>query len=371
MLVSFCAMVLLFLVLVTSAPTLLKILPSLGFARMHRLHHFLGWLFLLVTLIHAVWEVWEIQSSGLNVGLLFSDPGLAIGVLALFVMVVLFVFALRKAGAYRRWKKTHLLFVPAVFLALAHVFFMVRPFETAAFYVAVLCLLMVFALIVGRWWAPSQRFSKLLKVSDLGVGIHRLEVLKQEADVYPAGSIVLVKFPKRSGAWHPFTVASCLKANTLVLIVKRVGVDTAHLETLSLEDGVLLRGPYADFPRRACTQPQVWIASGVGIAPFVGWLDCLNYFPASLSPVIFHFIHPVDSGAYEELKHTLDLQRLGLQWNTVATLEMADLSILTPTFNLNANYYICGSDMFMKMVRKYLCSAGVPANKIQTEEMRP
>ncbi|MBV7418161.1 ferric reductase-like transmembrane domain-containing protein [Comamonas sp. CMM03] len=102
-----------------------------------------------------------------------------------------------------------------------------------------------------------------------------------------AGQFVFVRWDAWEGA-HPFTVASAPGAcgqtadgrTLLRLVIKPLGDYTAQLHRrLHAGQAMQIEGPYGRFDGRAphadgqAVPVQVWVAAGVGITPFLAWLE--------------------------------------------------------------------------------------------------
>jgi len=92
-----------------------------------------------------------------------------------------------------------------------------------------------------------------------------------------------VTFDAAEGA-HPFTIASADHGDrTVTFAIKALGDYTRTLtRKLSVGNPVEVEGPYGRFDisrvnRRA---RQIWVAGGIGITPFIAWLEALQGRPA-------------------------------------------------------------------------------------------
>ena len=94
-----------------------------------------------------------------------------------------------------------------------------------------------------------------------------------------AGQFALVTFNALEGA-HPFTISSADRANsTVTFLIKSLGDFTRHLShKIKVGQSVKVEGPYGcfDFSRRNRKAHQIWIAGGIGITPFLAWLEAMD-----------------------------------------------------------------------------------------------
>lgn len=102
-----------------------------------------------------------------------------------------------------------------------------------------------------------------------------------------AGQFVFLTLHDREGQ-HPFTIASAPRADgCLTFVIKALGDYTRHLAArLTPGQTVSVEGPYGCFDFRG-ERPQIWIAGGVGITPFLAGLEALGETPHP--PVSLHY----------------------------------------------------------------------------------
>ena len=83
---------------------------------------------------------------------------------------------------------------------------------------------------------------------------------------------------------HPFTISSAPVADaTLRFSIKPLGDYTSRLRSaLAVGQVVRVSGPHGRFLMPAGPRTQVWIAGGIGVAPFVAWAGAL---PADAGPI--------------------------------------------------------------------------------------
>jgi predicted ferric reductase len=75
---------------------------------------------------------------------------------------------------------------------------------------------------------------------------------------------------------HPFSFSQIGTNGTLRVTVKALGDFTTHLpNALNTGQQVQVQGPFGRF-RMAARTPQVWVAGGIGITPFLTWAQALG-----------------------------------------------------------------------------------------------
>ena len=96
---------------------------------------------------------------------------------------------------------------------------------------------------------------------------------------FKPGQFAFVFIEAKDG-WHrhPFTIASGSSDEALRFTVKGLGDYTAGLTNL-VEPGMpaVIGGPHGYFDHHRGTDRQVWVAAGVGVAPFLSWLRSADH----------------------------------------------------------------------------------------------
>lgn len=123
-----------------------------------------------------------------------------------------------------------------------------------------------------------------------------LEVICRPTGDWPghqAGQCVLADFAQPAEGVHPFILAGAWNPadGRLTLAIKASGDHTGTLrQHLSAGSTLRLEGPYGDFTFDADRPgPQVWVAGGIGITPFLARLQDLAARGGSPAPVDFFY----------------------------------------------------------------------------------
>lgn len=351
----------------------------LALAKQFRLHHLLALCAGAGMLLHTALAFWRDWPDSPSLYFTLSDLPTAAGWIALLLFAVVIVSSWLPRLPWRHWYLLHLLSLPAFVAVALHAlsYARTRPADFALL-IALFMLLtasIVRALIDRFSPAHSSRFSvqKNLPVAEGVFELHLASLAGQKPAQFPAGSIVYLRFQgaRFSRQWHPFSVASCRFENDLRLIIKGLGADTAKMNELHRADLVLIRGPFREFTPDF-SREQIWIAGGIGIAPFAGYAACLAHFPTS-RVTVFHW--------YERSAQQLKIQHYAghitstlVQFDQLAAPHAApDLTRLIEFAHVkkNAQFIVCGPPAFMRLVRRSLRRAGIDGRNIETEEFLP
>lgn len=97
--------------------------------------------------------------------------------------------------------------------------------------------------------------------------------------VFTAGQFAMVSL-RTKNHWHrhPFTLSSGSGQSRLRIVVKGLGDYTSDLPDL-VQAGTpaLVGNPHGRFDRHGATRDQIWVAAGVGVAPFLSWARSLDH----------------------------------------------------------------------------------------------
>lgn len=351
----------------------------LALAKQFRLHHLLALVAGAGMLVHTGLAFWRDWPDSLTIYFTLTDLPTSAGWVALLCFAVVVASSWLPRLSWKRWYLLHLLSLPAFIMLGIHAlsYAGTRPIDSAILIAlfALLGLILVRALFDRL--SPANSFTfRVVEIRTVAGGIFELHLESGKAKKpagFPAGSIVYLRFsgPGFSRQWHPFSVASCRYENDLRLLIKGIGADTAHLDDLRAADAVLLRGPFREFTPDF-SREQVWIAGGIGIAPFAGYAACLAHYQHS-RVTLFHFFER------EEQKLALRTYAGNIPAGITEVTEKTpphqqpDLTHLVEYVHgrNTAQFIVCGPPAFMRFIRRALRHAGIDGTNIETEEFLP
>lgn len=210
-----------------------------------------------------------------------------VGEWAGYILLALVVIALIRRIPYRYFRLVHKAF-GGIFLAGVFHGLMLMPTTFWQSPLGWLTAGMAAAGIIPALLSLSNRIgrSRQYPAEIVAISQHAgkvLEIVCRPTTGWPghqAGQFLFADFGKAGEGAHPFTIASAWQAQqgTLTLAIKALGDYTATLpESLHAGQAVTLEGPYGkfDFTDKNTDDPapQIWIAGGIGITPFLAKLD--------------------------------------------------------------------------------------------------
>lgn len=280
-----------------------------GLDRSYRFHKWLGIFALLGALTHwffselNIWLIklgWFIPSENYNPSRVMTPSVInpvifahqyhlaeLFGALGLYLAVILIVVALVKHIPYHIFARYHKLLALCYLLIIFHVAILCTISEWG---VLLDCLLVVF-FIFGVWGSfivLTQRIGNHRK--------YRAEVIDSEfieksglyslsvkmLDKWPGhkpGQFVFLNFDNDNESPHPYTIASVWDSSQVEFsfIIKDEGDYTARMhKVIKLDDKLTIEGPYGGFTFEDNYSHQIWIAGGIGVAPFIARLQYLG-----------------------------------------------------------------------------------------------
>jgi predicted ferric reductase len=185
------------------------------------------------------------------------------------------------------------------------------------------------------------------------------------------GQFAMVYVEAKDG-WHrhPFTIASPPHEDRLRVTVKALGDYTTRLPDI-IERGMpaVVGGPHGRFNHSKGTNRQVWIAGGVGVAPFLSWLRALG----GVLPYSVDFFYSADG----DPPYAAEIRAIADRYESlhVHLVDTRAQGRLTPRHVLEVmggrlgelSVFMCGPQPMLRSFQTQLVLAGVPARQIHRE----
>lgn len=363
------------LLLMIREPRLARLLGDLGW--MYRWHHRSGAAAYLLLLIHPLalgkngWTespriAWETLAP-------WSQPWpVWLGWGSLLLLMLGLTTTLVWRLSYRRWRGFHYLLALGVVLGLAHIYVLLG--DPGLFLVVIVLCVLAFA------WR--------LLVSDLGLSDHPYRVVRVqrcaaqivEATLAPCatalrvspGQFVLAAFgdgPHYHGCGeaHPFTVSRMSPDGSLKIAVKALGPCTRRLQELEPDVLLRLQGPFGGFLADSAGLPQLWVAGGVGITPFMAALR--DRPPAQPTTLIYLYRRDEEAAFLDELRALAVADPCFELRSQACGEELPALDELLATVSCLAERQVqaCGPSGLVEALRESLRRLGLPAASMHFE----
>lgn len=218
---------------------------------------------------------------------------------AIYALLVMLVITLWKKFPYRPWRFLHRA-MPVLYLMLAFHATLLAPTDYWTQPVGALLAVLLGAGVFGAVHTLLGRIGKARETAGEIIAVAQLapDVTTVVCRLGPGwrghrpGQFAFVSFDDQEGA-HPFTMASADQGDhTVSFQIKALGDYTRSLpQRLRPGQSVRVEGPYGrfDMGRRQRRARQIWIAGGIGVTPFLAWLESLQATPDKAPAAELHY----------------------------------------------------------------------------------
>lgn len=286
--------------------------PLGGLDRMYRTHKWAGILAVGFATLH-----WLIEMSDDILKALFGregrvpkvhDTGLAeilrklaedMGEWAIYAVLAMLALSLWKRFPYRPWRFLHQA-MPVLYLMLAFHALLLAPAGYWVQPVGWLLALLLAGGVYGSVHSLAGHIGRSRRVHGRIVAVEHpaadIVAVRCQLDRgwrgHRPGQFAFVSFDRSEGP-HPFTIASADHGDrTLSFQIKALGDYTRGLaDRLQAGQAVTVEGPYGRFEldRRNPRAQQIWVAAGIGVTPFLAWLESLQNNPGQAPVADLHY----------------------------------------------------------------------------------
>jgi len=349
-----------------------------GLENMYLWHHRSGMLAYILLLCHPLalalnnWTgsaqlAWQTLAPWTQAWPIWS--GWASLILLMFGLSSTFVLSL----PYRRWRWMHMSLGVGVLLGMIHLFIIVGITQPV--------LVLLTATILGLSWrlVASDLGIKaapylVTQVEHLASGLIETRLIPRAINLSVSpGQFVLSAFgdgPRFHGCgeYHPFTVSGIEKNGCLRLTIKALGPCSQHLQELEPGVQVRLQGPFGTFLNQISYVPQLWIAGGIGITPFIA---ALRAGPCTQSTTLLYLFRNDNEAAFLDELNMLETTDHNFELLTSASdKEMPDFPLLLGKISNigEREVFMCGPQPMVDSLLPYLRQNNIPENSIHFEK---
>ena len=356
-----------------------------GLTHVWKIHHVLGALSFVLLMAHPLLLAFAAARSSISAaGTILVPPPSAWSAwtgwasflaLAIFLAPTFWFFG---QPQYQKWKGLHALSGLAVLFALGHALAATRDSPRAVW--IVYGTLALIAFVYRKFIAPhTARWEyTITRVETVNRGVVELTLRPQEKILaYRPGQFIYLTpldpvLAAGHNEEHPYTLSSAPGDQTLRVAIKDVGDATHALQNVARGTRMLVEGPYGDFfPLREIDAPALWLAGGIGIAPFLSRARSL---PHVKSPDI-HLIYCAQDASRAHFLEELETIAASAPGFKMTRHFFAREGVLTAAFVAAACpdfakriIYVCGPPAFVVASRTDLRATGIPAARIHTED---
>ncbi len=367
--------------------TRIKVIEAIfgGLDKVYSLHAFLGGLAFLFIINHPLLLVLRaLPNTVLAYTYLFpsADVALNLGVYAIYLMLLSFIFMVFIKLPYHIWFVTHQLLGLVFLLSGIHAFKIGSDLGSYTLlqywmlgFTALGFMAIAYALIFYKKFGPRTLYSIARLEWKLDIITLYLQPVRSKL-VYLPGQFAYFSFldTPLGRESHPFTLSSSPNDEQLRISVKILGDYTMKMRDLNAGERVLVYGPYGCFYEPLLQKNKdslLWIGAGIGITPFLGML---RYALDTAIPkkILFYYIYREEQDAAVFKKEIEELVAGSTNIHVVywCTKEQGRFSIDSMGHELeiqNIHVQICGPQPMMESLTEQLVKRGISSEKITLE----
>ena len=355
-----------------------------GLDQQYRLHKYLGIATVVMGLVH--WLSFLSDDIAMDLGAVamkeetypfwklvdaLGDPAQLIGEWGFYLSAAFVLIAWIKFFPHKVFEFTHKAFPYLYLLLVVH---MVMFFDADLWlsFIGVTLAMVVFVAsvgcvlnILGLNGQKNSHQGVIQSVKTLRNGVE--VVVKSQDFSFKPGQFVFVAFDAQEGS-HPFSLASANYPNGEVrLLIKASGDYTQTLASkLTAGQAVALEGPYGHFNFDDEVNQHIWVAAGIGIAPFLTAIEGVS---AGKSVVLFYSYSDTDDCLIQELKRRAINAGVTLYLTDTRSsprLRCEDVLKRVNDFSESSVWY-CGPLVFGKQLELAFTQANLPQGRFHRE----
>jgi predicted ferric reductase len=368
-----------------------------GLPRAFRLHHVLGVAVPAIGAVHALIAMYPylVASEGLGQALgLFVDPSdtmVLTGTLSWLFLTVTVVMSFRPQMRRTPWLWLHRLSVIGFVLGVAHTFLgrldilaLPTDWSGAASVTVTLLATVVAAGLVLHFarpeWLANHRAFVVTEVAHLQESVVELTLnLGKGRGEWRSGEFGYFRFDCHGPCGvtrerHPFTVVAMSDTGAMKIVVKALGDDTTKLQQILVGTTGEVAGPYGTLEALLSHRaPQLWIAGGLGMMPFVGMARRLGSRGASADDVVLVYLHrpgqqPLFLSEMAELGASRpSLKVVSIESRPDAEVGFDEVATAVPDWR-SREVALAGPHAMIEYWNATLRAHGFPQSKIYTED---
>jgi predicted ferric reductase len=301
-----------------------------------------------------------------------------IGEWAFYALIILVLMMLSKKITYKLARQSHKL-MPVFYLVLAYHSLVLMKM---ADWFTPLGIFLMLVLVVG---SISACIALLGKIGHSKQAHGEISALQHYTDNkvlavtiklttpwpgHDAGQYAFVTFDKKEGP-HPFSITSSWDDNGEIgFNIKQIGdyVNTLP-HSLAIGDNAVVEGPYGNFNLDSGKQQHIWIAGGIGIAPFLSQLDNLIDQQQQTDITLFYTTNMPDEAFIQQLHERCE--RAGVTLHIINTNQRGVLTAAEIATAINhyptTDVWFCGPAKFGHVLKSYFVKAGLSQHDFHQE----
>lgn len=302
----------------------------------------------------------------------YRDFAKDLGEIYFYLFVAMLAITLIHRIPYRIWRVIHKV-MPILFLGAIFHGIVLAP---ARYWQEPVGIVFIIMIAFGGYASIVSLFGLIGKQRQFTATIVKM---KQEEDIsvvtcqlnqdwkHQAGQYAFVQH-EGSKEKHPFTIASVVNQNQEIrFAIKALGHYTRKIpKEWKAGDKITIEGPYGEFLFKnsplASSQKQIWIAGGVGITPFVAWLESLEGQQLSQDITLYYCVNHLEECLVPEYLAKL-AESSGITLKIHCSNQEGYLNPESLTLDKDTSVWFCGPSAFAKKIEKTMRKKGLSVPK--------
>ncbi len=308
----------------------------------------------------------------------FRGAAKDLGEWSVWILGIMLVITLWQRFPYHLWRYTHKA-LSVIYLVIAFHGVVLAPAgwwtEPAGVLLALVTVIGVYCAFVALSGGIGR--SRRYAGSVLSVKQHRGDVLEVTCQLpkhwsHRPGQFAFLTFDRFEGA-HPFTINSADHASGQVsFAIKALGDYTTRLQTeLDVGRKVIAEGPYGYFDLQLDgANQQVWVGAGIGVTPFIAWLEALQGQPERApQATLYYCVNNMDEAVFAEQVQRLADALPSISLHVHCSDEQGFLSAEQALQGQSADtqVWFCGPQGFADALQSGMRALGCPARNFHKE----
>jgi predicted ferric reductase len=349
-----------------------------GLNKVYDYHHGIGAIAFSMILFHPLFLVFKyVRFSLKEATYFFISPDFIFGKIALILMIVLIVLTFYIRIKYNHWKISHKFMTIVFGFVLLHTFYIssdVSRNDFLRYYILVIGLI---GLLLGFWRAFLSKLInndfiyKVDKINNLNKDVVAIDMIPEGRSMnFVPGQFIFVSFKSKgiSREIHPFSISSV--SGNIQILVKSLGDYTSLIKNIKLGDKAVVEGPFGKFSyNNISNKKQIWLAGGIGIAPFLGMARSLK--DESYMIDLYYCVKNDEEAVFKEELSSLSLKqnnfRLFLWRSDEKGFINANEIAKESNGLLDKDILMCGPPVFMESLKDQFLKLKVNNKKIHWE----
>lgn len=326
----------------------------------------------------------RVHTSGQMVTFLGQYKRLAenLGEWVLWFLLISLVLALWHRFSYHIWRYTHKFMSLAFLIIVFHVIVL----SPSNYWTQPVGWIIVIICIVGVCCALLAILGFIGRGCTFNAVITRINLLSQDITEvvchidgkwqHIAGQYVFLLTNRLEGA-HPFTIASADQGdNQIGFCIKALGDYTRKLPSvIKIGNKICIEGPYGRFDfRKSAIKKQIWIGGGIGITPFIAWLESLQNNPDKDAYYIdvYYCVSTIEQAVFIDRLQNLTAHLANVTLCVYCSQQQGYLTIdqLNLAQDAQGNYpslWFCGPNTFAQVLKADLIKKQIPLDIFHQE----